>query len=74
MIEMRSLGGSIAQSIELPLIDPMLDPALALQSIDKQVDNVLSEAELIEAIALLEKNIFSFNEYFFLFNAIFKPS
>lgn len=62
MIEMRSLGGSISESIELPLIDPMLDPALGLQSIERQIDNVLTEAELLEAISLLQENIFSFNK------------
>jgi polyribonucleotide nucleotidyltransferase len=62
MIEMRSLGGSVSESIELPLIDPMLDPALALQSIERQVDNVLSESELIEAIMHLQSEIFAFNK------------
>lgn len=64
MIEMRSLGGKICENIELPLIDPMLDPALGLQSIDRQVDNVLAEEELIEAITLLQDNIFAFNKNF----------
>ncbi|MDF1879955.1 polyribonucleotide nucleotidyltransferase, partial [Sulfurimonas sp. MAG313] len=50
------------ESIELPLIDPMLDPAMALQSIQRQVDNVLSETELIEAISKLQEEIFSYNK------------
>ncbi|MDH5465750.1 MAG: polyribonucleotide nucleotidyltransferase, partial [Thiovulaceae bacterium] len=61
MIEMRSLGTQTEESIELPLIDPMLDPSLALQMIEVQEDNVVSESELVEAIALLQSSIFEAN-------------
>lgn len=61
MIEMRSIGGSLEKSIELPLIDPMLDPALGLQTIETQIDNVVSEERLIEAIKTLQEVIFATN-------------
>ncbi|KIM11079.1 MAG: polynucleotide phosphorylase [Sulfuricurvum sp. PC08-66] len=62
MIEMRTMGTQKEEFIELPLIDPMLDPSLAMQTITRQVDNVLSEERLIEAIALLQASIFGANE------------
>ncbi len=74
MIEMRSLGTQKEESIELPLIDPMLDPSLALQMIEIQEDNVLTEEDLVEAIALLQGSIFEANAtYEKAFDEIAKP-
>ena len=70
MIEMRSLGTTQEVSIELPLIDPMLDPSLALQTMTQQQDNVLVEEKLIEAIGLLQETIFAANKRY---ETEFKP-
>ena len=58
MIEMRALAGFREEMIELPLLDPMLDPTLANQSIQIQSDNALHEELLVEAIDTLQDVIF----------------
>lgn len=58
MIEMRALAGFSEEQIELPLLDPLLDPTLALQSIQIQKDNAIDEKLLVDAIDTLQGVIF----------------
>jgi len=54
MIEMRSLGGVETEVIPAPMIDPMIDPSLASETINTIISNAMSEDELVDVIGIAQ--------------------
>ncbi len=68
MIEMRSLGSDTF--IDMPLIDPLLEPALMAQTMQVHASNAIPEDELIEILAHAQKHLQDANT---LYEQEFKP-
>ncbi len=54
MIEMQSLGSVETEIIPAPMIDPMIDPSLASETINRVVSNAMGEDELIDVIGIAQ--------------------
>ncbi len=54
MIEMRTLGSVETEVIPAPMIDPMIDPSLASETINTVVSNAMGEDELIDVIGIAQ--------------------
>lgn len=54
MIEMRSLGSVEREMIPVPMVDPMIDPTLASEGIERVLSNAMPEEELIEFISIAQ--------------------
>ena len=64
MIEMRSLGGEKVDFIDMPAVDPLLDPAMGIEPITTHTSNALSEDELIEILSQAQEKLFQANELY----------
>ncbi|RUM65934.1 MAG: polyribonucleotide nucleotidyltransferase [Sulfurimonas sp.] len=51
MIEMRSLGSEEVQMLDLPMMDPMIDPTLSAEMVSEHHCNALSEEELLTLLS-----------------------
>ncbi len=51
MIEMRSFGSTEVELLDLPMIDPMIDPALSAEVLSKHISNAVCEEEFIEILS-----------------------
>jgi len=54
MIEMRSLGSLETEVIPALMIDPMIDPSLASETINTRVSNAMGEDELLDVIGIAQ--------------------
>ncbi len=61
MIEMRSIGGEKVEYLDMPSIDPLLDPAMGVEPIVTHTSNALGEDELIEILAEAQQKLFENN-------------
>ncbi|SFV57929.1 Polyribonucleotide nucleotidyltransferase [hydrothermal vent metagenome] len=61
MIEMRSIGGEKVDYIDMPTVDPLLDPAMGIEPIVTHTSNALSEDELIEILSEAQQKLFANN-------------
>ncbi len=61
MIEMRSIGSEKVDFVDLPTIDPLLDPAMGIEPITTHTSNALGEDELIEILAKAQEKLFEAN-------------
>ena len=61
MIEMRSIGSNELETLDLPTIDPLLDPLDGAQNLIKHRSNALSEEEFIEILAKAQERLFAKN-------------
>ncbi len=61
MIEMRSIGGEKVDYIDMPAVDPLLDPALGVEPIVTHTSNALGEDELIEILSQAQQKLFDNN-------------
>ncbi len=64
MIEMRSIGGEKVEYVDMPAVDPLLDPALGIEPIVTHTSNALAEDELIEILAKSQSKLFANNEVY----------
>jgi polyribonucleotide nucleotidyltransferase len=55
MIEMRSIGSVESEVIPAPMVDPMIDPSLASETINTVVSNAMGEDELIDVIGIAQE-------------------
>ncbi len=51
MIEMRSFGSTEVELLDLPMIDPMIDPALSAEVLSKHMSNAVCEEEFVEILS-----------------------
>ena len=70
MIEMRTMGSTELEVLESPMIDPMLDPALITQTMQKHASNAIPEDELIDILAKAQAILKDSNT---LYEQEFKP-
>ena len=61
MIEMRSIGGDKVEYVDMPAVDPLLDPAMGIEPIVIHTSNALPEDELIEILSEAQKRLFENN-------------
>ena len=61
MIEMRSIGGEKVDLVDIPVVDPLLDPALEIEPVATHTSNALPEDELIEILEKAQKKLFPAN-------------
>ncbi len=61
MIEMRSIGGEVVEYLDMPAIDPLLDPAMGIEPITKHTANALGEDELIAILEEAQTKLFENN-------------
>ncbi len=54
MIEMRTLGSVETEVIPAPMVDPMIDPSLASETINTVISNAMGEDELIDVIGIAQ--------------------
>ncbi len=54
MIEMRSIGSVETEVIPAPMVDPMIDPSLASETINTVLSNAMSEDELVEVLGIAQ--------------------
>ncbi|NPA66717.1 MAG: polyribonucleotide nucleotidyltransferase [Epsilonproteobacteria bacterium] len=61
MIEMRSIGGEKVEMVELPNIDPLLEPTSGIEPVLTHTANALAEDELIEILSQAQNKLFENN-------------
>jgi polyribonucleotide nucleotidyltransferase len=54
MIEMRSLGSVETEMLNIPMVDPMIDPVLSAESVSTVCANAMSEVELVDVIGIAQ--------------------
>lgn len=70
MIEMQTIGSDEAELIDMPMIDPMVDPMMVAQSFTKKSSNALDEDTLIEVLTLAQNELRNANTQY---EDAFKP-
>jgi len=70
MIEMQSIGSDEAEIIDMPMMDPMVDPMMVAQTFTKKRSNALDEDTLIEVLTLAQNELRKANTQY---ENVFKP-
>jgi len=75
MIEMRTIGSEDVEFLDIPTIDPLVEPAINSAPITKHISNALNEDELIEILSKAQEKLFSNNaKYEEAFSKFKKPT
>jgi len=70
MIEMQTIGSDEAEIIDMPMMDPMIDPMMVAQTFTKKYSNALDEDTLIEVLTLAQNELKKANTQY---EEAFKP-
>lgn len=70
MIEMKAVGSVETELLSTAMVDPMIDPAMGVDTIEKYYSNIVSEEEFVEILSMAKTALENANR---AYDSAFKP-
>jgi len=70
MIEMKAQGSVEVELLSTAMVDPMIDPAMGVDTIETYNSNIMSEEEFVEILSQAQKSLKNANE---VYESAFEP-